>query len=97
MNRRILPDRRFQDVVDLEHGGSLFRVAISRFEDGSPGEVHIDTAKPGSTLGIHAHDVAALVTLLLQNGAGISQIENSPARNPAGLAARIALLIRGAA
>ena len=94
MPRHTLPNRRALEVIDVVHDGCLYQVGIGRFEDGSPAEVHIDSPKPGSTLDTHGHDVAALITLLLQSGVGISTIEHSLHSNPsASLADRVVRLI----
>jgi hypothetical protein len=97
MTHRILPGRWGQAVVDLDHDGFLYRVAVSRFPDGSPAEVLIDSAKVGSTLDTYGHDVAVLVSVLVQNGVSVSAIEEElDDRADAGLAARVVRLIRGA-
>jgi hypothetical protein len=98
MTHRILPGRWGQAVVDLDHDGFLYRVAVSRFPDGSPAEVLIDSAKVGSTLDTYGHDVAVLVTTLLKSGVAVSTIEQALDRNSdAGLAGRVVRLIGGAA
>jgi hypothetical protein len=97
MTHRILPGRWGQAVVDLDHDGFLYRVAVSRFPDGSPAEVLIDSAKVGSSLDTYGHDVAVLVSVLVQNGVSVSAIEEElDDRADAGLAARVVRLIRGA-
>ena len=97
MTHRIFSNRRIQEVVDFEQDGYQYRIAVSRFGDGSPAEVHIDSARAGSILDTHGRDIAALITLLLQSGVDVLQIEQSLDRNLSGLAARVARLIRGAA
>jgi hypothetical protein len=98
MTHRILPSRWGQAVVDLDLDGFLYRVAVSRFPDGSPAEVLIDSAKPGSKLDCYGRDVSALVSLLLQNGVDLSTIEQVLDHGAdAGLAGRVVRLIGGAA
>jgi hypothetical protein len=75
MPHRILSNRRAQEIVNFEQGGYQYRIAVSRFEDGTPAEVLIDSAKPGSTLDTYAQDVATLLSLLMQNGVDLSRIE----------------------
>jgi hypothetical protein len=98
MTHRTRPGRWGQAVVDLDHDGFLYRVAVSRFADGSPAEVLIDSAKPGSTLDAHGRDVAVLISVLMQTGVDLSTIEQAlDDRADAGLAARVLRLIGDAA
>jgi hypothetical protein len=98
MTHRIFPTRWGQAVVDLDHDGFSYRVAVSRFPDGSPAEILIDSAKPGSKLDTYGRDVAALISVLVQNGVDISAIEQAlDHRADAGLAARVVRLIGGPA
>jgi hypothetical protein len=97
MTHRILCARWGQEVVDLEYNGFSYRVAVSRLADGSPAAVNIDSAKVGSTLDTYGHDLAALLSLLLQNGVDLSTIEQALGHKPGtGLAGRIVRLIGGA-
>jgi hypothetical protein len=94
MTHRILPGRWGQDVADLNYDGFSFRVGLSRFTDGSPAEVLVDSTKAGSTLDTYGRDVAALVTLLVQNGVDLATIEQAlDHRSDSGLAARVVRLI----
>jgi hypothetical protein len=96
MTHRILPARWGQEVVDLNYDGFSFRIAMSRFADGSPAEVRIDSARAGSKLDTYGRDVAALLSLLVQNGVDLSTIEHALDRNSdAGLASRVVWLIGG--
>ena len=98
MTHRILPARWGQEVVDLNYDGFSFRVGIGRFADGSPTEVRIDSARSGSTLDTYGRDVAVLLSLLVQSGVDLSEIEHALDRNSdAGLAGRVVRLIGGAA
>ncbi len=98
MTNRILPGRWGQEVVDLNYDGFSFRVGLSRFPDGSPAEVLIDSTREGSTLDTYGKDVAALVSLLVQNGVDVSTIENALDRNSAsGFAGCVVRLIGGPA
>ena len=97
MPRHTLPNRRAHEVIDIEHDGHWYRVGVSRFEDGRPAEVCINSKKAGSTIDTHGQDAAALITLLLRCSVDVSTIEQSLDRNPSGLAARVARVIRGAA
>jgi hypothetical protein len=98
MTHRILPGRWGQEVVDLDIDGFLYRISVSRFPDGSPAEVRIDSTKPGSKLDAYGRDVAVLVTTLLKSGVDVSTIEQALDRNSdAGLAGRVVRLIGDAA
>jgi hypothetical protein len=98
MTHRILPARWGQEVVDLDYNGFSYRVAVSWLAGGSPAAVSIDSAKVGSTLDTYGHDVAVLVTTLLQSGVDMSTIEQALAHKAdTGLAARVVRLIGGAA
>jgi hypothetical protein len=94
MPRHTLPNRRAHEVTDVEHDGHRYRVGVTRFEDGRPAEVCINSAKARSTLDLHVHDLAAMITLLLQNGVDLATIEESLHRNSdASLAYRVVRLI----
>jgi hypothetical protein len=94
MTHRILPGRGGQEVVDFDHDGFSYRVAVSRFPDGSPAEVLIDSTRPGSKLDAYGRDVAALISLLMQIGVDLTTIENALDRSShAGLATRVVRLI----
>jgi hypothetical protein len=97
MTHRILPGRWGQDVVDLDRDGFLYRVAVSRFPDGTPAEVLIDSAKLGSKLDAYGRDVAVLISVLMQNGVELPTIEQAlDHKADAGLAARVVRLIGAA-
>ena len=94
MTRQALPNRRAHEVTDVEHDGHVYVVSIARFEDGRPAEVHINSARVGSTLDTHGQDIAVLISLLLQSGVGVSTIEQSLHRNrDASLTDRVVRLI----
>jgi hypothetical protein len=98
MTYRILPPRFGQVVVDLDHDGFSYRLAVSRFPDGTPAEVLIDSTKPGSKLDTYGKDVAALLSLLLKNGVDLSTIEQAlDHRAESGLSAHVVRLVGGAA
>ena len=97
MTHRILPGRLGQEVVDLNYDCFSFRVGLSRFPDGTPAEVLIDSTRAGSKLDVYGRDVGALLSLLVQNGVDLSAIEQAlDHKAAAGLAARVVRLIGGA-
>jgi hypothetical protein len=89
MIERALPDRWGQTVVDLDHEGFCYRVAVSQFADGSPAAITIDSEKSGSALQAYGQDVAVLLTLLLQSGLDMPTIERALVHKM-GLAAHVA-------
>jgi hypothetical protein len=98
MTHRILPSRWGQEVVDFNYDGFSFRIGMSRFADGTPAEVRIDSARAGSKLDTYGRDIASLLSLLVQNGVDLSTIENALDRSShEGLAGRVVRLIGGVA
>jgi hypothetical protein len=66
--RERLPNRRASEVFQFRHEGHSYTASVSRFPDGRPAEVFLDTAKAGSAIQAHAQDSAVLVSLALQFG-----------------------------
>ena len=48
MARERLPDRRQAETADLWHGGRRYHLTVGEYPDGSPGEVFVHGATPGS-------------------------------------------------
>jgi hypothetical protein len=69
MTRERLPNRRFAETVELEHGGQRFTVTIGLYPDGRPGEVFTHGARTGSTLDALLADACVVVSCLIQHGA----------------------------
>jgi hypothetical protein len=69
MTRERLPNRRFAETVELEHGGQRFTVTIGLYPDGRPGEVFTHGARSGSTLDALLADACVVVSCLMQHGA----------------------------
>jgi hypothetical protein len=87
--REKLPNRRPARAFALQHRDSLYRAHVGFFADGRPAELFLDAAKANSTLDAFASDAAILVSLLLQNGAKVSEIGHSLRRNPDGTPASV--------
>jgi hypothetical protein len=68
MTRARIPNRRFAETVELEHGGSRFTVTVGFYPDGRPGEVFTHGMRTGSTLDALLADACVVVSLLLQHG-----------------------------
>lgn len=67
--RRRLPNRRHQEVYDVEHDQRTFQVCVGRDPaDGEIREVFITGAKPGSQLSATLDDASILISLALQHG-----------------------------
>ena len=95
MSRERLPDRRQSETLDLWHGGKRYHLTIGEYPDGSPGEVFIHGAKPGSDTDLLYDDVGVLISRLLQHGddpvalaAGLGKLGNG--QGPASLVGAIA-------
>ena len=69
MKRERLPNRRFAETVELEHGGTQFMVTIGFYPDGRPGEVFTHGARSGSNLDALLADACVVVSCLIQHGA----------------------------
>jgi hypothetical protein len=78
MPRDRLPNRRQCETLDLWHGGQRYHLTVGEYPDGSPGEVFIHGAKPGSHVDLLCDDLAVVISRLLQHG-------DSPAALAAGL------------
>jgi ribonucleoside-diphosphate reductase alpha chain len=66
--RNRLPNRRTSITHDFEFENHRYRATVSRFDDGSIGEIFLDAGKVGSSLQHHASTGAILTSLLLQHG-----------------------------
>ena len=84
MPRKRLPDRRQAETVDLWHGGRRYHLTVGEYPDGTPGEVFIHGATPGSDSNLLYDDIGVLISRLLQHG-----------DNPAALAAGLGWLGNG--
>lgn len=80
MTRIRLPDRRFAETVQLEHGGARFTVTIGFYTDGRPGEVFTHGARSGSTMDALLADACVVVSCLIQHGAEPKDLSASMGR-----------------
>ncbi len=92
--RERLPHRRQTETVDLWYDGRRYHLTIGEYPDGSPGEVFIHGAKPGSDTDLPCDDIGVLISRLLQHGdspaalaAGIGRLGNG---DPASIVGAIA-------
>ena len=80
MTRVRLPDRRFAETVELEHGGQRFTVTIGFYPDGRPGEVFTHGLRSGSNLDALLADACVVFSCLIQHGAEPSELAASMGR-----------------
>ncbi len=82
--RRRLPDRRGSVTFALQAGGLNFTATVSRFDDGSLGEVFFQNHKTNSTAGILASDAAIAASLALQFGCPVETLRKALCRDARG-------------
>lgn len=68
MERRKLPNTRNSLVHKVAINGHKFYIIVGLFEDGTPGELFIITAKEGSTIRGLLDTVGILTSMALQSG-----------------------------
>jgi hypothetical protein len=85
--RRRLPNRRPAETTAFVFEGSLYRLTIGRFPDGSVGEIFLNHDRADSLLDVLAHDAAIAVSLLLQYGCSLPEITHALKRDSRGAAA----------
>jgi len=85
--RKKLPNRRNHEVIEFEHMDRKYYAGIGRYEDGSIGEVFLNTGKTGSDVHITAHDGAVFLSLLLQYDCPIKTARHAVVRLPGDKAA----------
>lgn len=78
--RRTLPQRRYCETFELQHGGNVSRVTLGRYPDGRVGEVFITGAKVGSDLEASLRDAAVLISLALQHGVPVATMAGAITR-----------------
>ena len=67
--RQTLPQRRRAETFTVVHWGQPFVVTVGFFDDGTPGEVFVDSRKTGGDVEAIARDAAVVISLALQHGA----------------------------
>ncbi len=85
-DRRRLPNRRRSETFDLESQGLKFTATISRFADGTLGEIFLCNHKAGSMAGINAQDSAVVCSIALQYGVPLDVIRKALMRDERGRA-----------
>jgi ribonucleoside-diphosphate reductase alpha chain len=84
--RKRLPDRRDSELINFESGGMRFTASVSRYPDGSIGELFLDNHKQGSAIGTLVRDMAIVLSLAVQHGADVETIRNALCRDGNGRA-----------
>ena len=80
MIRRTLPQRRSCETFTVVHWNQPFTVTVGFFDDGTLGEVFVDSRKTGGDVEAIARDAAVLASLALQHGVGIEIIRHAVTR-----------------
>ena len=83
--RERLRHRRYSEVVEFDHfevNGSRtpYTSTIGYYEDGRIGEMFIYAQKGDSAIGLICHDAAVLISIALQYGASITEMQDAVAR-----------------
>jgi hypothetical protein len=87
--RRILPQRRRAETFTVVHWNQPFVVTVGFFDDGTPGEVFVDSRKTGGDVEAIARDAAVAISLALQHGAAVETLQHAITRNSNGSSASI--------
>lgn len=83
--RNRLPPRRASEVIEFTHietngNKSPYVATIGQYPDGRIGEVFLDAPKKDSAVGILCHDAAVLISIALQHGVEIGEMQEAVAR-----------------
>jgi hypothetical protein len=84
--RQRLASRRPSTSFTFELDGLRFTATVSRFPDGSIGEVFLNNHKSGNQSDTNARDAAIVLSFALQHGADIDAIRRALCRDSSGLA-----------
>jgi hypothetical protein len=82
--RQRLPNRRFHEIIQFEHGGFTYIAGIGRFDDGRLAEVFLNAAKTGTAVEATARDAAIVASLALQRGVPVETLQHALTRNSDG-------------
>ena len=81
-----LPNRRLSETFDLMCNGLAYRCTISRYADGSLGEIFLSNSKVNSDSDVAAKDSAVVASIALQYGAAADVIRHALLRDSRGVA-----------
>ena len=83
-DRGRLSDRRGSLTFTLQAGSLNFTATVSRFADGTLGEIFLQSHKTDSTAGIMASDTAIAASLALQFGCPLETLRKALCRDARG-------------
>ena len=89
MTRQKMPQRRHCEVIEFQHLSPLghpspYLATVGRYEDGRIGELFLDGKMASSEAGALAHDAAILISIALQHGVAIGELQAAMARGQGG-------------
>ena len=79
--RKQLPNRRPNETFDLVVGGLRYTATISRFPDGSVGEIFLTNTKPSSQSDVNARDAGVAASLAFQHRCSIDELRRALLRD----------------
>ena len=82
--RNRLPSRRYSETFELEAGGLRYTATVSRFGDGSIGELFLSNHKSNSQSDTNARDAAITFSIAVQHGADPEVIRRALCRDSQG-------------
>jgi hypothetical protein len=85
--RKVLPGRRLAETLALRCDGSMYRLTIGFYPDGSLGEIFLNHDRSDSLLDVMCSDAAILASLALQYGCPLEVITHALKRDARGMAA----------
>jgi hypothetical protein len=82
--RQHLPNRRASETFEFQVSGLRYTCTVSRFADGSVGELFISNHKTNSQADTSARDAAITFSIAIQHGADIETIRQALCRDSQG-------------
>jgi hypothetical protein len=82
--RQQLPDRRASETFSFQVGGLQYIATVSRFADGSVGEIFISNHRSNSQADTSARDSAIVFGIAVQCGADVEVIRQALCRDGRG-------------
>lgn len=80
--RRALPRRRRSETHTIEVEGQEYTVTLGQYEDGTVGEIFLDSAKVGSQMDAILADAGILASRCIQLGVAPEQLAHGMTRTP---------------
>jgi hypothetical protein len=84
--RNRLPNRRGSQTFELEVAGLEYTCTVSRFDNGSIGEVFLNSHKSSSTADVNAQEAAIIFSIAVQHGVDPDLIRRALCRDSHGRA-----------